>query len=279
MEKKYYRKELEICVSEYKKIGKTVGFVPTMGALHAGHVSLIEKAKELCDVVICSVFVNPTQFNEQKDLENYPKMPEKDAQLLQKAGCDVVFFPEVDEVYTSEIADVDIDLGKLATVFEGSYRPGHFDGVLTVVHRLFAIVTPHKAFFGLKDAQQCLVVKELAKQAHPTVEIISCAIKRDEDGLAMSSRNLRLTDSERALAPQLNFALRSIAGANGVLPLKDALILAKEHVERHNMKIDYLAVANAENLEEITSWDEATDYIVLTAAHLGSVRLIDNLVF
>jgi len=274
-----YRKELEKVVQEFKKEGKSIGLIPTMGALHEGHLSLVLEARKQCDVVISSIFVNPTQFDNPEDLDKYPKMPERDTALLEKGGCDLVFLPSVEEVYTKEIADVDIDLGKLATVFEGAYRSGHFGGVLMVVHRLFSIVRPNKAYFGLKDFQQVLVVKELAHQAHSEVEIVSCAIKREEDGLAMSSRNLRLSKRERGLAPQLNFALRSIVGAKQVVPLKVCIDLAKKHAEINEMKIDYLAVANAENLQEIKSWNEATQYIVVAAAHLGPVRLIDNMVF
>lgn len=274
-----YRKKLNEIVQKLKNAGRSIGFIPTMGALHEGHMSLVKEAKKSCDVVICSIFINPTQFDNPEDLNKYPKMPEKDTTLLADNGCDIVFLPSVEDVYTKEIADVEIDLGKLATVFEGSYRSGHFDGVLMVVHRLFSIVQPNKSYFGLKDFQQVLVVEELARQAHPEVEIVACAIKREKDGLAMSSRNLRLNEEERGLAPQLNFALRSVVGAKCTVPLTECLALAKKHVETNAMKIDYLAVANAENLQEISSWDEAQEYIVLAAAHLGPVRLIDNMVF
>ena len=274
-----YRKELERKVQDLIKDGKSIGLIPTMGALHAGHLSLVLEARKQCDVVICSIFVNPTQFDNPEDLNKYPKMPQEDTVLLEKGGCDLVFLPSVEEVYTDEIADVSIDLGKLATVFEGAYRTGHFDGVLMVVHRLFSIVKPNKAYFGLKDFQQVLVVKALARQAHPNVEIVPCAIKRERDGLAMSSRNLRLTERERTLAPQLNLAMRSVTGAKNVVSLKECVKLAKNHIENNEMKIDYLAVANAENLEEINSWNEASEYIVVAAAHLGPVRLIDNMVF
>jgi pantoate--beta-alanine ligase len=274
-----YRKELKELVQNLKNAGKSIGLIPTMGALHEGHMSLVKEAKKSCDVVICSIFVNPTQFDNPEDLEKYPKMPEKDTTLLANNGCDIVFSPSVAEVYTKEIPDVEIDLGKFATVFEGAYRSGHFDGVLMVVHRLFSIVQPNKSYFGLKDFQQVLVVKELARQAHPEVKIVACAIEREEDGLAMSSRNLRLNEEERSLAPQLNFALRSVVRGVNAVPLMECLALAKKHIEANTMNIDYLAVANAENLQVISSWDEAQEYIILAAAHLGPVRLIDNMVF
>lgn len=265
-------------VSTQKEKGKTIGFIPTMGALHAGHLSLVKEAKKQCDIVICSIFVNPTQFNNPKDLEKYPRMPEKDMELLEKAGCDMVFIPSVEEVYTKEIKDVSIDLGKLAEVYEGAFRPGHFDGVLMVVHRFLDILQPDKAFFGLKDYQQCLVVKELCNQAHPNTKIIPCAIKRDADGLAMSSRNLRLTQEQREIAPQFNFALRSVVGAKNTMSLEESLKLAKAHLAQSHMDIEYLAVANATNLMEINKWEDAEEYIVVGAVNLGEIRLIDNIV-
>ena len=279
MKKIHYRKELEKIQNEYKLEGKTIGLVPTMGALHQGHLELVKTAKDQCDLVVASVFVNPTQFNNPEDLENYPRMPEKDAALLESVGCDIMFFPSVEEVYTELISDPDVDLGELANVYEGKHRPGHFDGVLKVVHRLFCITSPDKAYFGLKDFQQCLVVEQLAKQEHPNIEIVCCPIVREQDGLAMSSRNLRLTQSERITAPILHEILEFVLSQKGKDSLQDLLSECREKLIHSGFKVEYLSVADATNLEEIQNWQDAEQYIVVTAAHLGSVRLIDNVKF
>lgn len=255
---------------------KTIGFVPTMGALHLGHISLIEESKKHCDISICSIFVNPTQFNTASDLENYPRLIENDMKLLLENGCDVLFHPSVEQMYPNGLQKNEEDYGQVLKVFEGLHRPGHFDGVLTVVARLFDIVKPHKSFFGQKDYQQCIVVAELIKRKFPEIELHVCPILRENSGLAMSSRNLRLNDIEKSDALLINKALQYIQSGFGQ---KDLAILIEEAKQIINesklLSIEYLDVANAINLEPIKNSN--TKAIALAAVHCGPVRLIDNI--
>ena len=255
---------------------KTIGFVPTMGALHLGHISLIEESKKHCDISICSIFVNPTQFNNASDLENYPRLIENDMKLLLENGCDVLFHPSVEQMYPNGLQKKEEDYGQVLKVFEGLHRPGHFDGVLTVVARLFDIVKPHKSFFGQKDYQQCIVVAELIKRKFPEIELHVCPILRENSGLAMSSRNLRLNDIEKSDALLINQALQYIKSGFGQ---KDLAILIEEAKQIINesklLSIEYLDVANAINLEPIKNSN--TKAIALAAVHCGPVRLIDNI--
>ena len=255
---------------------KTIGFVPTMGALHLGHISLIEESKKHCDISICSIFVNPTQFNNASDLENYPRLIENDMKLLLENGCDVLFHPSVEQMYPNGLQKNEEDYGQVLKVFEGLHRPGHFDGVLTVVARLFDIVKPHKSFFGQKDYQQCIVVAELIKRKFPEIELHVCPILRENSGLAMSSRNLRLNDIEKSDALLINKALQYIQSGFGQ---KDLAILIEEAKQIINesklLSIEYLDVANAINLEPIKNSN--TKAIALAAVHCGPVRLIDNI--
>lgn len=255
---------------------KTIGFVPTMGALHLGHISLIEESKKHCDISICSIFVNPTQFNNASDLENYPRLIENDMKLLLENGCDVLFHPSVEQMYPNGLQKNEEDYGQVLKVFEGLHRPGHFDGVLTVVARLFDIVKPHKSFFGQKDYQQCIVVAELIKRKFPEIELHVCPILRENSGLAMSSRNLRLNDIEKSDALLINQALQYIKSGFGQ---KDLAILIEEAKQIINesklLSIEYLDVANAINLEPIKNSN--TKAIALAAVHCGPVRLIDNI--
>jgi pantoate--beta-alanine ligase len=255
---------------------KTIGFVPTMGALHLGHISLIEESKKHCDISICSIFVNPTQFNNASDLENYPRLIENDMKLLLENGCDVLFHPNVEQMYPNGLQKNEEDYGQVLKVFEGLHRPGHFDGVLTVVARLFDIVKPHKSFFGQKDYQQCIVVAELIKRKFPEIELHVCPILRENSGLAMSSRNLRLNDIEKSDALLINQALQYIKSGFGQ---KDIAILIEEAKQIINesklLSIEYLDVANAINLEPTKNSN--TKAIALAAVHCGPVRLIDNI--
>ncbi len=189
-------------VEEHKGRGRVVGMVPTMGALHEGHLSLVRLAKSRCDIVVVSIFVNPTQFNDPEDLKRYPRTPEADAKLLEAEGCDILFLPTVEEIYPEPDTRV-FDFGYIGEVMEGAKRPGHFNGVAQVVSRLFTIVKPDVAFFGRKDFQQIAIVKSMVKQLHFNIEIVSCPIVREEDGLAMSSRNALLDPAGRAAAPQI----------------------------------------------------------------------------
>jgi pantoate--beta-alanine ligase len=255
----------------------SIGFVPTMGALHVGHVSLIKQAKNATDLVVCSIFVNPTQFNDPKDLEKYPRTPEKDIAMLEKADCDVLFMPDVSEIYPLE-KDFSIDLSPIDEILEGKFRPGHFNGVAQVVYRLFELVKPDKAFFGLKDFQQVMVVKKVAEKMPFPLEIVPCEIIRDDSGLAMSSRNMRLSAQERDIAANISrilfYAKANQKNFASAADLKNICLLLFNEVK--DLKLDYLEIVNIETLLPIegTISEEA---IILCAAFVGSVRLIDNL--
>src|ERR1043165_7261666 len=202
--------------------GNTVGFVPTMGALHQGHLSLIARSRAECGLTVCSIFVNPTQFNDPNDLKRYPRTPAEDQEMLENAGCGALFMPEVDEMYPHGKAS-DIVLGPVAEVLEGAHRPGHFKGVAQVVKRFFEIVEPNKAYFGSKDYQQVMVIRELVKLMNSPIQGVACPTLREPDGLAMSSRNTLLDKSERLLASHLPRILReacAIAASEGVAPAK-----------------------------------------------------------
>lgn len=268
--------ELKGFLKQIKSAGQSVGFVPTMGALHNGHISLIAISKKACNITVCSIFVNPTQFNDKADLKRYPRMPEKDAAFLEKAGCDVLFMPSVEEIYPTEKKET-YDFGYLNTVLEGKYRPGHFNGVAQVVKRLFEIVEPDKAFFGSKDYQQVMIIKALVKQMHSDIEIVNCPILREEDGLAMSSRNTLLSEEERhtaALIPKIMEVAKQLALIKGV---NEAKHFVNKEVERfEDMKLEYFEICDID-LKEISKIDPSVKAIALIAVFVGKIRLIDNI--
>ena len=207
--------DIQRFVEEKHNLGLKVGFVPTMGALHEGHLSLINRAKKDNDIVVSSVFVNPIQFNNPTDLEKYPRTPERDIEKLEQAGCDAVFMPSVDEMYPEKVEE-HYDFGDLERVMEGACRPRHFNGVAIVVRKLFEIVTPDRAYFGEKDFQQLAIIKKMVQNLNMNLEIVPCPIIRENDGLAMSSRNVRLNETERAIAPQIFATLND---ATSIIPL------------------------------------------------------------
>src|ERR1700751_2518908 len=200
--------------------GKQIGFVPTMGALHKGHISLIEQSKKACDITVCSIFVNPNQFNDKNDLARYPRMPEKDCKMLEENGCDIVFMPSEEEIYPVPDTRV-FDFGMIDKVLDGAHRPGHFNGVAQVVSRLFDIVKPDRAYFGLKDYQQVLIIKKMVEQLHLPVEIVACPILREPDGLAMSSRNTLLSAEERKAASLIPKLMQEAKTLSKSIPLAD----------------------------------------------------------
>jgi pantoate--beta-alanine ligase len=258
--------------------GKLCGFVPTMGALHPGHISLIENARHQSDIVVSSIFVNPTQFNDPKDFDKYPITLEKDIDMLEKAGCDVLFLPSVKEMYPEGLADnKQYELGYLETVLDGAYRPGHFQGVCRVVEKLLTITQPDKLFLGQKDYQQCLVIKKLAELMQIKTDVIICPTQREPYGLAMSSRNIRLTEADRKKASQiyqaLNFIKENIAPGNITVIKK----MAVDKLTAEGFTIDYIEIADASTLELLQQWDGKTKLVALAAAFIGDVRLIDNL--
>lgn len=255
-----------------------VGFVPTMGALHEGHISLIKESYTECDMSICSIFVNPTQFGESNDLEKYPKPIEKDVELLIDSGCDVLFLPTVEEVYPPSYTQQNFDLGGLDIVFEGKSRVGHFQGVCNVIYRFFDQIKPHRAYFGQKDFQQTVVVKKLVNITSLNTKICVVPIKREPNGLAMSSRNVRLSDSGRKKAAFINESLRLIKNNFREIGLSKSIDLAKKHILKcDNAKLDYLVVAETDTLKEVKTY-ENKKLVALTAVNYEGVRLLDNMI-
>ena len=258
--------------------GMSVGFVPTMGALHQGHMSLIKQARQQDKITVCSIFVNPTQFNDPKDFEHYPKTIEQDIYMLEKEKCDVLFLPEVLDIYPEGTDNLrHYQLGYLETVLEGKFRPNHFQGVCQVMNRLMAIVNPDHLYLGQKDYQQCMVITKLLNIIQSKAGIIIVPTLREPDGLAMSSRNRRLDETEREKAPAIFKALSFIK--KNIQPGVPFPVLekAREMLIQHDLVPDYIEVANADTLELVTDWDGKTKLVALIAAFMGKVRLIDNL--
>lgn len=262
-------------VKQAKAIGKTIGFVPTMGALHDGHLALVDLAVKKCDLVISSIFVNPVQFNNPEDLEKYPRTFDEDSTLLKAHACDVIFFPSVDEMYPSKVTET-YDFGLLEQVMEGASRPGHFNGVAVVVKRLFDLVQPDIAFFGKKDFQQLAIIRALVKQTNSPIQIIGMDTVREEDGLAMSSRNRRLTKEQRTHAVDISKALNYIKQNKGNSSPQQ---LEQEAINKleGNFKVEYIQIVDGNNLQAIKDWEQSNYPVVCAAAFLGDVRLIDNL--
>jgi pantoate--beta-alanine ligase len=270
--------ELKGKIEELKKTG-VIGFVPTMGALHAGHISLVEKAVSETQIVIVSIFVNPTQFNDKSDLEKYPRNLDADLKLLKKTGCHIVFVPKSEEIYP-ETDTRKFDFGPLETVMEGKHRPGHFNGVAQVVSKLFDIVQPGKAYFGLKDFQQLAIIKEMVVQLNLPVEIVPCPIVREENGLAMSSRNELLTADERKNAAVIS---ETLFKANELKTQKSVSELENWIAETINknlyLNVEYVEIVDDRRLQPVKSWSEKGGKVCCVAVFCGKVRLIDNFVF
>ncbi|OQX73080.1 MAG: pantoate--beta-alanine ligase [Bacteroidetes bacterium 4484_249] len=262
----------------FRDKGKSIGFVPTMGALHEGHLTLIRAATKENDIVVCSIFVNPTQFNNKNDLENYPRDFESDINKLQKEKCDLVFHPSVEEMYPEPATEV-FDFGGLDKVMEGEFRPGHFNGVATVVKRLFEIVEPERAYFGLKDYQQLVIIHKITKDYNLPVEIVPCSTVREDDGLAMSSRNRLLSVPERHQAADIYETLKMVKVQSGYTPISEL----KEHVEkffRKNkfFKFEYFEIVDMYSLKPLRNWAESKNAVACIAVYIGNVRLIDNII-
>lgn len=272
--------QLHQYIQQQKASGLIVGFVPTMGALHQGHISLINQSKATCNITVCSIFVNPTQFNDVKDFEKYPITIEQDIFMLETAKCDVLFLPNVDEMYPTNFdKNKQYSLGFIETVFEGAYRQGHFNGVCMVVERLLNITIPNKLFLGQKDYQQCIVLKRLIEIMKVEIEVIICPIAREKNGLAMSSRNKRLSDEakEKATIIYKSFTqIKQQINTNNSTTLIEA---AKQSLLKNGFDtIDYLSLANAETLAPIELWSDNTPTVIVAAAFIDGVRLIDNMV-
>ncbi len=260
--------------------GNSTGFVPTMGALHAGHISLIHQSRAANSITVCSIFVNPTQFNEPIDFEKYPVTIEKDITMLEEAACDVLFLPSVKEMYPDGIkAKMHYDLGYPETVLEGKYRPGHFQGVCMVVHRLLDIVTPSELYLGQKDYQQCMVIIKLVELigASPKIKVNICPTLREMDGLAMSSRNTRLNPEERKKAVAISQVLKHIKEELRPGELHSLKEQARARLEEEGFRVDYVEIADAFDLSLVKQWDGEQKLVALVAAFINEIRLIDNM--
>lgn len=264
-------------LNEQKKSGKSVGFVPTMGALHQGHISLVKRSCRENDITACSIFVNPIQFNNPEDLEKYPRTPEGDLSMLDEAGCDMVFIPSAEEMYPEPVSEK-YDFGTLEKVMEGKYRPGHFNGVAVVVNRLFDIIEPDRAYFGEKDYQQLRIIETLVRMKNIPVTIVPCPIVREADGLAMSSRNRRLSESQRTVAPMIYRTLSQAVDLARKIPVQEVKNISTKSLEREGFIVDYFEIADPETLQTLDNWDGHDGAIACVAAYLGNVRLIDNMI-
>ncbi|MGV3632059.1 MAG: pantoate--beta-alanine ligase [Bacteroidota bacterium] len=268
--------DIQAFISAQKADGKTVGFVPTMGALHEGHLSLIARSRSECDLTVASVFVNPTQFNNVTDFEKYPIRTEEDQALLEKSGCDILFLPDRKEIYPPGYESPKMDIGSLSEIMEGKFRPGHFEGVIEVVYRLFDIVKPHKAYFGLKDFQQVAVIRKMTAHFKLPVEIVPCTTIREAGGLALSSRNMRLSPGQRFEAL---FIYQSLVLAKN-LAAKLSPAEVKQQVEAvyagSSLRLEYIEIIDPQSFEILNNnWVEGA--VACIVAYVGDVRLIDNM--
>lgn len=273
------KKELKAHLNNLKSKAKSFGFVPTMGALHEGHLSLIKAAKDENDIVICSIFINPTQFNEARDLDLYPQPIEKDLSLLTELDCDIVFLPTQNEMYPTGLitAQEHNDLGYLDQILEAEKRPGHFQGVAHIMKELMQLILPDNLYMGQKDFQQCLIVQQLIAQNQWNVNFRMMPILREADGLAMSSRNQRLNEFERAKAGLIYQCLISIKAKQHIDSFKIMAKESQELMERKGLKVEYIQLAESKDLTLLEDFKEGVEMVVLIAASLGEVRLIDNI--
>lgn len=269
---------LQKSIQEIRNTEKSIGFVPTMGALHKGHISLIKQSLLENDVTVCSIFVNPTQFNNPNDLLRYPRTIKEDLELLKEAGCNCVFVPSVEEIYPEPDTRI-FDFGNLDKVMEGRYRPGHFNGVAQVVSRLFEIVKPHKAYFGEKDFQQLAIIKALTRQLNLPVKIIPCPIIREKDGLAMSSRNKLLSIEHRKSAALISKTLFE-AVKRKFMSVQELVHWVINAVNSdNNLRVEYFEIVDFDSLKPIVTWEDSHKPIGCIAVYAGDVRLIDNIRF
>jgi pantoate--beta-alanine ligase len=269
--------ELTTLLDGERNAGKTIGFVPTMGALHEGHLSLVGQCKKENEGCVVSIFVNPTQFNDPNDLKAYPRTLEKDCDALTRAGCDYVFAPSEQEMYPEPDTRV-FDLGPVAEGMEGKHRPGHFNGVAQVVSKLFDIVRPDNAYFGEKDFQQIAVIREMVRRLNRPVRIVACPVVRETDGLAMSSRNARLTSEQRQYAPAVARTLKESLALAPSKSVRDVEHWVRETLNRiPTLRVEYYEIVDGRTLQPIRRWDEAGDPVGCIAVFCGDVRLIDNI--
>jgi pantoate--beta-alanine ligase len=267
---------LENYLNQVKKNNLNIGFVPTMGALHNGHLSLITKSTYENEVTLVSIFVNPTQFNEASDFANYPRTENSDLELIRTSGATLVFIPETKDMYSEERELLQIDLEGLDEFMEGAHRPGHFNGVVTIVDKFFSLINPNKAYFGQKDFQQLAIIKLLAKKRHPGIEIVSCPIIREASGLALSSRNQLLSESEKTIAAHISSILVELSKHWKQIPIGDLKKNAIEAFTKLPMDLEYLEIVDDLTLRPILSYSNKIA-VACVAVRLGKVRLIDNI--
>jgi pantoate--beta-alanine ligase len=264
-------------INKLKAENKTIGFVPTMGALHQGHLSLVEQSKKQSDITVVSIFVNPTQFNNKSDLEKYPRTIEQDLEMLKSKNVDIVFMPDEKEMYPEKDTRK-FNFGNLETDMEGKFRDGHFNGVAQIVSKLFDFVKPNKAFFGLKDFQQVAIIKAMVRQLEMPIEIVPCPIIREQNGLAMSSRNQRLSNEQKQDATILYKTLKNITENYKDFTPTDLQNFSIKEIEKNsNLKVEYLEIIDDNSLKTINNWNESKNISCCVAAYCGDIRLIDNM--
>ncbi len=271
--------ELSVYLEKYRSQKKKIGFVPTMGALHEGHISLVNRAKKENDIVVVSIFVNPTQFNNPEDLKNYPRTPKEDEKMLRENNVDIIFSPIVEEIYNPDtIKNNVLELGQIADVMEGIHRPGHFDGVVQIVSKLFEIVKPQKAYFGEKDFQQLAVIRLMVNKIHFPVEIIACPTVREKSGLAMSSRNLKLSKKGLQDAVEISKTLFYVKENWEKFNPADIKERAIEMIESSGkLKVEYVEISEEESLQPVNVWNPKKHFRCFAAVYCEDIRLIDNI--
>jgi pantoate--beta-alanine ligase len=271
--------ELQAKLEAFRQSGMTIGLVPTMGALHAGHISLVTTCKQHCNITVVSIFVNPTQFNNPDDLEKYPRTLENDLDMLDNAGVDIVFYPSVEEMYP-ETDNRKFIFGEIEQVMEGKFRPGHFNGVAQIVSKLFDAVMPDKAFFGEKDFQQLAIIKKMVIDYNYPIDVVACPIVREADGLALSSRNMRLTPVQREHAVLIS---RTLFESVQQKELKSVLEVKKWVEETINsdseLKVEYFDIVNSISLQSVNCWGKPKETVGCIAVFAGEIRLIDNIMY
>lgn len=272
-------KDLSSVLDVFKKENKTIGLVPTMGALHDGHKSLIVRSVKDCDITVVSVFVNPTQFNNPADLETYPRTFDADMDLLESSGVAIAFYPSVDEMYPTEDTRV-FNYAPLDTVMEGAFRPGHFNGVCQVVSKLFAMVNPDFAFFGEKDFQQLAIIRKMAAQLFPKLSIVGCPILREADGLALSSRNMRLSLQGRSDALTISKTLFSSLEFSKLHSLSETIAFVEQGIKANSaLELEYFDVVDGNTLQSVHNWEDQSYIVGCIVVYCGDVRLIDNITY
>ncbi len=269
--------ELEARTADLRQQGRSIGLVPTMGALHAGHMSLVKRAREENDIVVASVFVNPTQFNNPEDLRTYPRTEQADCTLLEQGGVDIALIPTAEEIYPEPDTRV-FDLGPVAEVMEGAMRPGHFNGVAQIVSKLFAMTCPTRAYFGEKDFQQIAVIRRMTELEGFDLEIVPCPIQREQDGLALSSRNVRLTPEQRAIAPAIAKTLVSSLDWAKTHNVEQTKRFVTETVNSFpHMKVEYYEIVDGKTMQPVSDWSQTKEPVGCITVFCGDVRLIDNI--